>query len=174
MWALWFGIFFSLPVLNSFVLPYLGQDWKLKYLKAPDNIFIAYGFDLSKCQELSVRSGELLALVEVTLLSFRFSTFMAHVLQVWECESEYIMTQVGAKNSWVASLRALPIPSSECSTFLWCMLRLAYLKCSCCLEPKFSELISCLTKNSYISSQIGRKNVATELENLGSKWAICP
>lgn len=40
---------FFLPGLNSFVLPYLGQDWKPKYLKAPDNIFIAYGFDPSRC-----------------------------------------------------------------------------------------------------------------------------
>lgn len=39
---------FFLPVLNSFVLPYLGQDWKPKYLKAPDNIFIAYSFDPSR------------------------------------------------------------------------------------------------------------------------------
>ena len=64
------------------------------------------------------------------------------------------MTQAGTDKSWVAALRALPFPSSECSTFLWCLLRLAYLKCSFCLEPKFSELISCLTKNSDISSQI--------------------
>lgn len=38
-----------LPVLNSFALPYLGQNWKPKYFKAPDNIFIAYSFDPSRC-----------------------------------------------------------------------------------------------------------------------------
>lgn len=65
------------------------------------------------------------------------------------------MTQ-GTGKSWVAALNALPFPSSECSTFLCCLLRLAYLKCSFRLEPKLSELIFCLTKNSNISSQIWR------------------
>lgn len=40
--------FFFLLVLNSFVLPNLGQDQKLKYSKAPDNIFIVYSFDPSR------------------------------------------------------------------------------------------------------------------------------
>lgn len=74
---------------------------------------------------------------------------MVHVLQTWECETEHIWPKWNRKQLGSSS-ESYPLPQLQ----VWCLLRLAYLKCSFCLEPKFSELISCLTKNSNISSQI--------------------
>lgn len=50
---------------------------------------------------------------------------------------------------------------------VWCLLRLAYLICSFSLEPKFSELVSCLTKNSNTSSQIWKPKCSH------LSWTIC-
>lgn len=72
-------------------------------------------------------------------------------VRMWDWAS---MTQVGNRKIWGAALRARLFPRAEWNTLTWCLLRLTYLKCSFCLEPKFSELVFCLTRNSNMSFQI--------------------
>lgn len=72
-------------------------------------------------------------------------------VRMWDWAS---MTQVGTRKIWGAALRARLFPRAEWNTLTWCLLRLTYLKCSFCLEPKFSELVFCLTRNSNMSFQI--------------------